>query len=106
MAATIGSYYLAKFNQGKGILLSKILDRQYGKVLIIGDGVVGRHAAKASAARAPFVVTDDMVRDMQDGDVVNVLLQHRRDGSVRPDEFAFEYLAGQSSASELAESGE
>ena len=50
MAATIGSYYLAKFNHGKGILLGTILDRQYGKVLIIGDGVVGRHAAKAATA--------------------------------------------------------
>jgi len=50
MAATIGSYYLARFNRGKGVLLSTILDRKYGKVLIIGDGVVGRHAAKAAAA--------------------------------------------------------
>ena len=50
MAATIGSYYLAKFNRGKGILLSKILGQQYGKVLIIGDGVVGQSAAKAGAA--------------------------------------------------------
>jgi alanine dehydrogenase len=125
MTATIGSYYLAKFNRGKGILLSTILDEQYGKVLIIGDGIVGRHAAKASAAlgaqvficgrhservlslqqeisptlnfvlsspdnirkhlvdtdlligavlipgaRAPFLVTDDMVRDMQAGSVI------------------------------------
>jgi alanine dehydrogenase len=125
MAATIGSYYLARFNHGKGILLSKILDEQYGKVLIIGDGVVGRHAGKAAAAlgaevyvcgkyedrvpglkqdispdlnfvlstpenihehvkdtdlligavllhgaRAPFLVTDNMVRDMQAGSVI------------------------------------
>ncbi len=125
MATTIGSYYLAKFNRGKGILLSTILDQQYGKVLIIGDGVVGRYAAKAAAAlgaqvficgrhserlptlqqeisptlnfvlsspdnirqhlvdtdlligavllpgaRAPYLVTDDMVREMQAGSVI------------------------------------
>lgn len=125
MAATIGSYYLARFNHGKGILLSTILDEQYGKVLVIGDGVVGRHAAKAAAAlgaeifvcgrhsdrasalrkevspalsfvlsspdnirrhivdadlvigavllpgaRAPYLVTDDMVREMQPGSVI------------------------------------
>lgn len=50
MASTIGSYYLARFNQGNGVLLSTILGQQYGKVLIIGDGVVGRHAAKAATA--------------------------------------------------------
>jgi len=50
LAATIGSYYLARFNRGKGVLLSTILHRKYGKVLIIGDGVVGRYAAKAAAA--------------------------------------------------------
>ncbi|MFQ5983748.1 MAG: alanine dehydrogenase, partial [Woeseiaceae bacterium] len=125
MAATIGSYYLARFNRGKGVLLSRILDEQYGKVLIIGDGVVGRYAAKAAAAlgakvficgrhedrvpalqeeispdlnfvlssqdnirnhlkntdlligavlihgaRAPYLVTDDMVREMQPGSVI------------------------------------
>lgn len=31
MAATIGSYYLARFNRGKGVLLSSILEQQYGK---------------------------------------------------------------------------
>ncbi len=125
MAATIGSYYLARFNRGKGVLLGTILDRKYGKVLIVGDGVVGRHAAKAAVglgadtficgrhsdrvpelqqeisphlnfvlsapdnirqhladtdvligavlvtgARAPYVVTDDMVREMQPGSVI------------------------------------
>ena len=125
MAATIGSYYLARFNGGKGILPGKILGQQYGKVLVIGDGVVGRHAAKAAAAlgarlfvcgrhsersealkqeisaalnfvmstpdniarhaadadvvigavlvpgaRAPYLVTEDMVRNMQPGSVI------------------------------------
>ena len=50
MAATIGSYYLARFNGGRGVLLSSLLGEEYGKVLVIGDGVVGRHAARAAAA--------------------------------------------------------
>ncbi len=50
MAVTIAAYYLARFNGGSGVLLSKLLDRQHGKVLVIGDGVVGRHAAKAATA--------------------------------------------------------
>jgi alanine dehydrogenase len=45
---TIGSYYLAKFNHGKGMQLGTALGRRYGEVVIIGDGVVGRHAAKAA----------------------------------------------------------
>ena len=125
MAATVGSYYLARFNKGKGVLLSTILDRKYGKALIIGDGVVGRYAARAAAAlgaevficgrnrdrvpalreeispalnfvlsssdnirehlvdtdlligavlipgaRAPYLVSDEMVRQMQAGSVI------------------------------------
>jgi alanine dehydrogenase len=48
MAIMIGSYYLAKFNHGKGMQLGTVLGRRYGKVVIIGDGVVGRHAAKTA----------------------------------------------------------
>jgi alanine dehydrogenase len=48
MAITIGSYYLAKFNHGKGVQLGAVLGTRYGKVVIIGDGVVGRHAAKTA----------------------------------------------------------
>lgn len=50
MAATIGNYYLAEFNGGKGMLLGQILGREFGKVLVIGDGVVGCHAARVAAA--------------------------------------------------------
>lgn len=50
MAVTMGNYYLAHFNNGKGMLLSRIFTERYGKVVIIGDGVVGRHCARASDA--------------------------------------------------------
>jgi alanine dehydrogenase len=48
MAVTIGNYYLARPNQGKGILLGNVLSKPYGKVAILGDGVVGRHAASTA----------------------------------------------------------
>lgn len=46
MATQVGSYYLAKFNNGKGMMLGEVLGTFFGKIAIIGDGVVGRHAAK------------------------------------------------------------
>ncbi len=45
MATLMGSYYLASFNQGKGMQLGTVMGKKYGKVLVVGDGVVGRHAA-------------------------------------------------------------
>ncbi len=50
MSTLVGSYYLAKFNQGRGMLIGEILGEPYGKVAVIGDGVVGRHAAKVAGA--------------------------------------------------------
>ena len=49
MAVTMGNFYLAKFNDGNGMLLSQLFDQGYGKVVIVGDGVVGRHSAKVAA---------------------------------------------------------
>jgi len=48
MAVTIGNYYLARFNGGKGILLAKLFDERFGKVVVVGDGVVGLHAARVA----------------------------------------------------------
>lgn len=56
MAPVIGNYYLARFNQGRGMLLSEILGHRYGKVVIVGDGVVGRHAARVAGSMGTRVV--------------------------------------------------
>lgn len=56
MAPTMGAYFLAKFNGGCGMLPSRILDRRYGTVAIVGDGTVGRHAARVAAAMGTRVV--------------------------------------------------
>lgn len=125
MSVTMGSYYLAKFNNGKGMQLGSVLGKKYGKVIVIGDGVVGKHAAKNAygmgsnvflftrhedrfellkeeigpelncilstkeniaehvkdadlvvgavllhGAKAPYVVTEEMVKTMQEGSVI------------------------------------
>ena len=125
MAVSMGSYYLAHFNQGKGIQLGTVLGQTHGKVVIIGDGIVAQHAARTAAglgarvliagkqpekvahlvensagnvqfvmsnpdtiaeqvtdadlvvgavllhgAKAPHVVTEEMVRTMQPGSVI------------------------------------
>ena len=48
MAITVGSHYLAHVNGGKGTLLGMLLGKRNGKVLVIGEGIVGRHAARAA----------------------------------------------------------
>ena len=50
MAPLMGSYYLAKFNQGRGMLVGEVMGEPYGKIVVVGDGVVGRHAAKVAGA--------------------------------------------------------
>jgi len=125
MSVTMGSYYLAKFNNGKGMQLGSVLGKKYGKVIVLGDGIVGRHAAKNAygmgsnvflftrheekfeilkqeigselncilstkeniaehvkdadlvvgavllhGSKAPFVVTEEMVKTMQPGSVI------------------------------------
>lgn len=56
MAVTVGSYYLAMINGGRGVQLGRVLGRKNGQVLIIGDGVVGRHAAAVASAMGAMVL--------------------------------------------------
>ena len=69
MAVTMGNYYLAHFNNGKGMLLSRLFKEHYGKAVIIGDGVVGRHSAQAAVATGAEVFIagrhQDRVPDLQ-----------------------------------------
>ena len=44
-----GQLYLARFNGGRGTQLGGVLGTRHGKVVVIGDGVVGRHAARTAA---------------------------------------------------------
>lgn len=49
MAVVVGNYHLARVNGGKGMMLAWVLGERFGKAVIIGDGVVGRHAAQVAA---------------------------------------------------------
>ncbi len=48
MASLVGAYYLARAQGGKGVQLGQVLGVRHGRVLIIGDGVVGFHAARTA----------------------------------------------------------
>jgi alanine dehydrogenase len=48
MSVTMGAYYLAKFNNGRGVQLGSVMGKKQGKVVVLGDGVVGKHAASTA----------------------------------------------------------
>jgi alanine dehydrogenase len=50
MAPVMAAYYLAAFNGGRGALPAEMLGRRHGKAVIVGDGIVARHAARVAAA--------------------------------------------------------
>ncbi|MCS3903094.1 alanine dehydrogenase [Methylohalomonas lacus] len=50
MATTVGAHYLARTNGGKGVQLGRLLEQRHGRVLVIGNGVVGCHAARTADA--------------------------------------------------------
>ena len=56
MAVQMGSHYLAAYHGGKGMMLGSVMGNRYGKVLIIGDGVVGSHAAATAVGLGANVV--------------------------------------------------
>lgn len=49
MAVSVGNYFLSHTYKGRGVLLGRVLGASQGKVVILGDGVVGRHAAQRAA---------------------------------------------------------
>lgn len=62
MAALVGAYYLARFNGGRGVQLGSVLGVRHGSVLVIGEGVVGFHAARSAhglGARVRVAGIDD-----------------------------------------------
>lgn len=48
MAVQMGCHYLAAHHGGKGVMLGSVLGTRHGNVLILGDGVVGSHAARTA----------------------------------------------------------
>ncbi len=62
MAASVGGYYLAHVNGGKGVQLGRVLGQPHGNVVVIGDGVVGQHAAQTAAGMGARVTIAGMNR--------------------------------------------
>ena len=56
MAVAVGAWYLAKPHGGIGVQLGRVLGEGHGRVLVIGDGVVGSHAAASAAALGAAVI--------------------------------------------------
>src|SRR5690606_41034330 len=55
IAPLMGAYHLARFNQGRGTLLGKVLGKRHGNVVIVGEGVVGEHAARVACGMGATV---------------------------------------------------
>lgn len=45
MATIVGAYYLSSSTGGKGVQLGSVVGERHGKVVVIGNGTVGMHAA-------------------------------------------------------------
>lgn len=56
MAVAVGAWYLARPHGGIGVQLGRVLGESHGRVIVIGDGVVGSHAAASAAALGAEVV--------------------------------------------------
>jgi alanine dehydrogenase len=64
MAITMGNHYLARHNGGRGVQLAEVLGGRNGRVMVIGLGSVGQHAARmASAMGAEVLVVGRPGRD-------------------------------------------
>ncbi len=59
MAAQVGAYFLEKMIGGRGILLGGVAGVPPAKVVILGSGIVGAHAAKITAGMLANVVVLD-----------------------------------------------
>lgn len=83
MSIIMGSYYLAKFNNGKGMQLGRVLGKRYGKVVIIGDGIVGKHAAKTAYGVGSnvylFTLFPEKEKELKKeiGENINVILSNK-----------------------------
>jgi alanine dehydrogenase len=64
MAATMGAYYLARPHGGRGMQIGTVLGTRHGKVVVVGDGIVGRHAARTAHGMGGqvFVATHKLER--------------------------------------------
>lgn len=60
MATQMGGHYLASHRGGKGVMLGSVLGQRHGRVLIIGSGIVGSHAARTAIGLGAEVAVGDL----------------------------------------------
>ncbi len=63
MAVQMGSHFLAAYHGGKGMMLGSVLGKRFGKVLILGDGVVGSHAARTAIGLGANVTVAGLIAE-------------------------------------------
>ncbi|MGH8553267.1 MAG: alanine dehydrogenase, partial [Methylococcales bacterium] len=67
MASLVGAYYLQTCHGGKGVQPGIVNDQRYGQVLVIGDGIVGQHAARIAAGMGTNVRLAGLNEQMASG---------------------------------------
>ena len=56
MASLVGAYFLGRPQGGRGVQLGTVGGKRYGRVLVIGGGIVGMHAARVAAGMGANVL--------------------------------------------------
>jgi len=84
MAVQLGAAFLQREKGGKGILLGGVPGTKHGRIVIIGGGAVGIHAAKVAYGLGSEVVIVDInharlsyIDDVFDGKVVTLMSNRR-----------------------------
>lgn len=60
MATQMGGHFLASHLGGRGVLLGSVMGKRHGKVLVIGSGIVGSHAARTAFGMGANVAVADL----------------------------------------------
>ncbi|MEE2766897.1 MAG: alanine dehydrogenase [Pseudomonadota bacterium] len=56
MASLVGAYFLGRPQGGRGVQLGTVGGKRYGRVLVLGGGIVGMHAARVAAGMGANVL--------------------------------------------------
>ena len=98
MSIQAGAHYLEKPRGGKGILLGGVPGVQPAKVMILGGGVVGTHAAKMAAGMGADVTILDVnlnrLRQLEDIMPPNVRTLHSNELTIRELIPSFDLIIG------------
>jgi alanine dehydrogenase len=87
MSIQVGAHYLERPSGGRGVLLGGVPGVEPGRVLILGGGTVGSHAALMAAGLGARVVLMDInldrLRQLSETMPANVMLLHSNTHAIR-----------------------